>query len=432
MSNLSVRLNFLIISAMYFCVLSVLYVYEISDHWSHRGFELKFSLWSLLFVVPTIFILPLTIPVKSDVRSLLINMYVFVHFIPSFVLMLFGRFLPVHAIVIWLGYLAIVSVSMVRMPIVTTRLSTSRTFLFGIIVFILFILALLYREVGFASFNLNIWEVYDFRKIVASQLSGDMVSLGSLLSKVLLPIGLIIAFRNKNRVLLVLLLCAAILSFGFTQQKSAAVGPIAAVLLFVFFRKYQTPLVTAYVMSLVALIGLGEFIVLDIFGESSLPNPFSTLFIRRVLFIPALIDSYYVEFFTGQTKIWWTGLIDNFFNVQYPYPTTPPYLIAQQYFNRSDMSANTGFIGSGYANGGSFGVIIYGLVIGVIIAILNSHTRRLGAPFITSISLFAILTAFITSDMVTSLLTHGIIILLLLLTLTQLDHSDFKTGAARG
>ncbi len=103
--------------------------------------------------------------------------------------------------------------------------------------------------------------------------------------------------------------------------------------------------------------------------------------------------------------------------VDNPHGVTAPFLIGEEYFGDTDTSANAGMIGSGYANAGLIGVAVYAALIGLLISVLNAYGRRIGHAFVTAASLSTIFNVVTSTDLVTAILTHGLLLLLLLLAL---------------
>ena len=133
----------------------------------------------------------------------------------------------------------------------------------------------------------------------------------------------------------------------------------------------------------------------------------SSLISRRVFFIPALLDTYYFEFFNSKPLYWSGSFLRSLFD--YPYNLKPPYLIGSEYFGRADMSANNGIISDGYANLGWIGIIINILLISFIFSFFNS--LKINHKF------YGIFIAFffsiVSSYLPTVLLTHGGILLMI-------------------
>jgi hypothetical protein len=105
-----------------------------------------------------------------------------------------------------------------------------------------------------------------------------------------------------------------------------------------------------------------------------------------------------------------------------PYDLTSPFLIGEAYFGSSEIGANTGYVGSGFAQAGMAGVAIYAIGVGMIVAILQSYGRYLGLPFVGAIMMTQVVTMISSTDFVTLFLTHGMLISLVLLAMARPLH----------
>lgn len=81
------------------------------------------------------------------------------------------------------------------------------------------------------------------------------------------------------------------------------------------------------------------------------------------------------------------------------------------------MSANTGAIGSGYANAGLVGVALYSIAIGLLVGVLNAYGSRIGHAAVAAVSFVIVFYIVTTTDFTAALLTHGLLLLLIILSL---------------
>ena len=133
----------------------------------------------------------------------------------------------------------------------------------------------------------------------------------------------------------------------------------------------------------------------------------SSLVVRRVFFIPALLDTYYFDFFKDKPIYWSASFLSPF--IDYPYDLNPPHLIASHYFNKPEMSSNNGIISDGYTNFGWIGILVNIGIVSTIFSMINSlniNHKFFGLFFVFFITL-------LSSALPTVLITHGGIILIL-------------------
>ncbi len=167
-----------------------------------------------------------------------------------------------------------------------------------------------------------------------------------------------------------------------------------------------------------SIIGL---LLIYYFSTNELQLP-STL-IRRAFFVPANLNYVYLDFFSDHEYVYWSNSILKSF-IHYPYDE-PITNVIGGYLGYPDMGANTGIIGSGYMQMGILGIFIYIVLMSFFINLINSFDK-LPKWLINSIVLMPILTAFIGSDLLTTFLTHGFLISIIILYLYSSNQQILK------
>ena len=81
------------------------------------------------------------------------------------------------------------------------------------------------------------------------------------------------------------------------------------------------------------------------------------------------------------------------------------------------MAANTGWLGSGYAHLGFIGMLIYAFIIALILKYLDFLSKYLDKRFILISFSGYIITLFLSSDLKTVFLTHGLFFYLIILSI---------------
>ena len=99
----------------------------------------------------------------------------------------------------------------------------------------------------------------------------------------------------------------------------------------------------------------------------------------------------------------------------YPYGEVSMSKLIGNYMG-TEASANNGFISSGYAHAGIFGIYIYSIIIGFILRLLNDITYNL-LPlwFAIALCLQALRSLVMSSDLFAVMLTHGLIIVIIII-----------------
>ena len=91
-----------------------------------------------------------------------------------------------------------------------------------------------------------------------------------------------------------------------------------------------------------------------------------------------------------------------------------------RYLGNEQSGANNGFISSGFAHAGIFGVFFYSLIVGLTLRMINDITfNKLPLWLALSLCVVPLRALLISSDLFTTFLTHGFIAALLLMILVR-------------
>jgi len=271
---------------------------------------------------------------------------------------------------------------------------------------LLFFLLILLIIPFFITYKLNISlntflleDVYETRALSKELRNPYLAYVYSWLARIFIPVALVfsILYRSKWKLVISILLLAYL--FLVSAHKSILFGSIVIIVFYYIPKKY---ILLSISLGVITLLLFGEF--LGYFYDN---NFVSSLISRRVFFVPALLDTYYFEFFNSKPLYWSGSFLRSFFD--YPYNLQTANLIGSEYFGRADMSANNGIISDGYANFGWIGIIINILLISFIFSFFNS--LKINHKF------YGIFIAFffsiVSSYLPTVLLTHGGILLMM-------------------
>ena len=152
-----------------------------------------------------------------------------------------------------------------------------------------------------------------------------------------------------------------------------------------------------------------------------------SIFVNRLLILPAHLKFMYLDFFETNPKIHIVGTIFNtILKIPNPYAEYPyQNMIGELYFNKGTMYANTGFLAEGFARIGYIGLIILPIILGIIIFMISKKTSKMDASFLAAI---AIMPLFNLNDayLLSSLTTGGILLLILVAILFDEKMIDTK------
>lgn len=267
-----------------------------------------------------------------------------------------------------------------------------------------------------ATFNLNISRVYEFRSENAELSSGGVLAYTNNWTYKIFSIFFISYFLWKRNWLLAALGCLAqIIFYAYSAHKSVIFGLILVFGIWFWFRKsnksYILPL--SLIVVVVACLLLYSFFNFSIVGS---------LIVRRVFYVPAYLTYQYFEFFSNNPFVYWSNSVLSGF-ISYPYDLSLPKLIGE--YVGSGTSANNGYISTGYAHFGYWGVLIYTIMFAYVLRILDVVTKNTEAFWLVlAITIIPLRGALISSDFFTTLLTHGLIVIILLTLLIRKPASN--------
>jgi hypothetical protein len=276
-----------------------------------------------------------------------------------------------------------------------------------------------------ATFNLNLDAVYEFREEASSTLNvGALSYIIVWVTTVCGPIVLMLALRDRRRLLALSIIALHVFWFGITSHKAVLFFPALVLFLNFLFKRSRALSLIPVGMSFAVLIALISYYVTD-------SSFLSGLFVRRVFFIPSNLTFTYYEFFQRNPLVYWSnsflaGLID------YPYDEAVPLVIGR-YINEPDAWANNSFFSTGYMHAGLLGVVIYGLLAGALLKFADSLVSREVPLWMTlSVVIVPFFILVTSADLTTALLTHGLGFALLMLYLMKLprDAQKQETSAA--
>jgi len=255
------------------------------------------------------------------------------------------------------------------------------------------------------NFVLSFRKVYEFRAEFDSAVGNGLWGyINSIVPKILLVYLLSTAVFERHKKKILLYVVFFFLLFIFSGHKGVLKG-IPLILFFYYLFRNKTSLTKFYLIFL--------FFYTCVFLVGTQNSMVGALLIRRLLFVPVLLNFKYFEFFSNNVKIYWSESILKSF-IDYPYDLSSTHVIGA-YLGDSDVGANTGYVASGYMNCGYIGILIYTLILIYIFNVINAGVLKFKNIY-TSYALVyvAVNSIIISSDLFTSMLTHGVFVLLLI------------------
>lgn len=400
-----------------FFLLTLAYYVEIARSWSLSGFSIETNLLFFALSFALIVAYPHIAGLNSSFRGLTLLVIFSTFYIPALILASAGGGTLRNLTVIFCSLISITAFSALPLPSIKATRISQGTYLTALCLMIALFVLLLGREAGFSNLNFDLYSVYDFRRDIAANIGETLNRLASIFTKLLIPLLLVYALQEKGnkRVTLVgFALGCSILIFGYWQHKSAAFLPFAALLLYLGVRAERPAHRITILLTLLCTALAVEALYYAYFNPLY-AAPLNGLIGRRALFVPALLDQYYIDYFSNHEKNYWYSLTQHFGALPPTSSLAAPFRIGLEYFDNDQMSANSGFVGAGYANAGAAGVMLYSTIIGLFISYADAQAKTLGNAFVFALGFPAIYTAVASSDLVTALFSHGLIAFLIAL-----------------
>lgn len=266
---------------------------------------------------------------------------------------------------------------------------------------------------GLTNFNLDLEAVYEFREEAGMAINvGAMSYIVVWATTVCGPLVLMLALRDGHRAAAFGIILLHVVWFGITAHKAVLFFPTLVLFLYALFKRSRALSLMPLGMCLVVLLSLVSYYATDSLLLSG-------LFVRRVFFIPSYLTFTYFEFFEQNPFVYWSNSFLSVF-VNYPYDESVPLVIGS-YLNDPTAWANNSFFSTGYMHAGLLGVVIYGMLAGALLKLLDSLVTRT-VPLWMSLSVIIVpfFTLFTSADLTTALLTHGLGFAILMLYLMKL------------
>lgn len=409
------KYNF-VATAIYTSILTWIYSIEISVFWRYMRFEGEFDANVMIKILAGAIIITIMLPSGRDARTYILTCLHYFFFIPSLIYISFNDVgadyylsFTICTLIVYLG--SAISVRAIKV----SRLRRSLLF-FGLLVLVFTAVALQAAFGGLNSFNLDLESVYKFRSHTASSMPAIFGYLYSNVSNVLIPGLIILAVYYRLWSFAFIGITAGVLLFAMAHHKSILFTTVLIFVLFSLLNRYKSPRVLAiFPLAIVATCGL-ELIWLKYIQQWQIPGIVTSYLVRRALLVPPMLDAASIELFYDAPKYFWSTSRLGFGIAENPYHVAAPFLIGTELFADPTMSANAGLIGSGYSQAGLAGTTAYSILMAMIVSFINTVGKRAGMELIAALSFPTIQIIFTSTDFTTALLTHGLLVLLILIS----------------
>lgn len=397
---------------VYRILLDISYLSYVQPQHFYNGFGLSISPLKTLFSLILLIAFTSVLPRKDTISSSAIQFFFLFVYLPMssyFNLgdtnwLWFGLFQ-----LFWIVLLLTTNSSFHFKQIKTVRPKTFRWVFVVLLFFTISIILTLIQKINI-QFSFDLYAVYEIR----AENPQEKIPLGNYsvnwIAKVILPF-LVLWFLTRKTYLqksLFIFPAFAILLLFFMTGHKAYLFNIPFIIL-CWLLIYSKQFLQNLLITLISVLAIC-LIALYLFNEA-LPI---SLFVRRTLFIPAQLSFYYHDFFNGQPIYLSNSILKSL--IDYPFTTTPPYLIADYYLGKPEMSANNGIISDGFMQFGIWGILLWGFLFGWMLNFISDIGSAKNTLIFSPLFLMGLKT-WIDGALLTGLLTHGIGITVMLLLL---------------
>lgn len=266
---------------------------------------------------------------------------------------------------------------------------------------------------GIKYFNLDLDLIYVVRNDVSDTINiGPMSYINSWATGVFSPLLIALLLWKKKYVPILFVLGLHVFWFGINSSKGVLFYPFLVISLWLFSRTSMSFKYIPIVMSSFILISLYTYFTFD--------NGFiGSLLIRRMFFVPSVLTFTYYDFFSINSFVYWSNSFTTSWFIEYPYLQNTARVISAHLGVDNGYASNS-FFSTGYMHAGVPGMILYGIIFGLILRIIDSISNA-GLPRWLSMAVIfvPIQGLILSSDILTSLLTHGLGISIFLLILMR-------------
>jgi hypothetical protein len=283
----------------------------------------------------------------------------------------------------------------------------------AIIISVLFVTLLIARYLSSGVvLNLDFSKVYDYRLANEHLSGGAFINyLNSWTLKVFNIFAISYFLLKKRFLLVVIFFLIQVYFYSASAHKSVLFMPFLIFGIWFYFKHNRSLRFIPIILSLVILTSMLTYYL---FGDLMA----SSLFSRRVFFVPAYLTYIYFEFFSYNTYVFWSNSITSSF-LDYQYTQSIPFVIGD-YLGDNTLAANNGFISSGYAHAGLLGVAFYSTIVGYLLKFINRLSEgAMPIWFVLALCIAPLRTLLTSSDLLTTMLTHGFFLIIILIFLVR-------------
>lgn len=270
------------------------------------------------------------------------------------------------------------------------------------------LLFILIKTYGFHPQLVGFDDVYAVRaeyRLATDGLSGYALSWWS---KIIGPGVMVFGLIKKKYFIFILGFALQLFAYTISGQKSIALTALFLIGIFIAMRKNGKYFGMNFALLAFAMV-FGCLVLDWVLGGIR----FTELISRRLLMLPGALTSHFFDFFSvNPTTNLGYGPLQAIFPYPYDLPK-PAFLIGREYFGNPEISANANFWADSYSAFGYMGLLLFPTVLSILLWIYDSIVANKNLVFFTCFMAMPVW-GLIDSSLITSLLTHGILIVIVI------------------
>lgn len=395
-------------------LLDISYIVFVSPYFQYMGFDYDLNKYN--YIISWVFTLISILLVKEEINKP--SDYFFMTAVIAVLIPLTSFFglankelLPALISIVSVFFIYVILRTNLVKPFYFKKFANGQMAAFSLSIIFIFILIFWYVVSGAINYiNFDFTKVYEYRSKSADLAAiGPMAYVNGWVYNVFIVYYLSYCLLNKKYNLFFLGFLIQIFFYGVSGHKSVFFTPIIVLGIWWYFKRYNSLLFMIVFFNILIVVSL-FFLYL---GNIEFPS----MFIRRLFFVPAKLFYDYIDFFSQNPKVYWSNSILSFF-FDYPYNDKFSIIIGEA--NESGSNANNGYLSSGFANWGYWGIFLYSIIISFILKNIDYYAKH-GLPlwFVLALVIVPLRAFLVSSDLFTTILTHGLLVAMFLLILSR-------------
>lgn len=386
--------------------LEIIYKFIIVPVFGYSGFQYQFNLTSYVisWVLLLLFYPLIKVNYKKERSSFaIITILYVVSFIPGTILLAFmstSIWFDFLFILYWF-FIGIANISIPQLYIKKPNNNICQGVTYFLVLFFTFIVVYIsWKYTGF-RFNFSLLNVYSLREESFNFNLPTILEYGFSGAKVFMPIAFVYMLSTSQKKMALFIAFVQFLAFSVDGSKST----IFALFFTYIGYKFIANLSINIFPKILLLVNCFALTESYLFGTIYMIN----FFIRRVLFLPNLLNIFYYDFFSKNVHDYFRQGIMGRLGFTSPYDISLSNIIGGVYFNSPSMVANNGLFSDSYSNLGLVGVLIMPFILVLALRFLDACTTGINSNILIACIVTSAYT-FLSSSFFTVMLTHGFLL----------------------